>query len=114
MVYGGAALAALVAVAAAGAPVTGFSGRTWLYLALIVLLPQVVGHTSYNWALGFLSATLTAVIALLEPVGAGLLAWWILEELPAPLSLLGAGLVLLGVAVVAVGETRRPPVVPAG
>jgi drug/metabolite transporter (DMT)-like permease len=114
VVYGGAALAALVAVAFTGSPVTGFSSRTWLYLALIILLPQVIGHTSYNWALGFLSATLTAVIALLEPIGAGLLAWWVLGELPGPLSLLGAGMVLLGVAVVAVGETRRPPTVPAG
>ncbi len=114
VVYGGAALAALAAVALAGAPVVGFPPATYGYLLLVALLPQVVGHTSYNWALGFLSATLTAVVALLEPVGAGLLAWWVLGEIPGPLSLAGAVVVLAGVGVVAVGEARPRPVPPAG
>jgi drug/metabolite transporter (DMT)-like permease len=114
VVYGGAALAALAALALAGAPVAGFPPATYGYLLLVALLPQVVGHTSYNWALGFLSATLTAVVALLEPVGAGLLAWWVLKEVPGLLSLAGAAVVLVGIGVVAVGEARSRPVPPAG
>ncbi len=52
----------------------------------------------FNLLLQVLPATTVAVAILAEPVGAGLLAWLVLGELPPALFALGAPLVLLGVA----------------
>jgi uncharacterized membrane protein len=82
-----------------GDPLTGYSDRTtWLAIAGIVIGPQLLGHTVFNLLLQVLPATTVAVAILAEPVGAGLLAWLVLGELPPALFALGAPLVLLGVA----------------
>ena len=39
-------------------------------LGLLALAPQLVGHSSLNWSLRFVPATLVAVAVLGEPVGA--------------------------------------------
>ncbi|HEX9794936.1 MAG TPA: DMT family transporter [Planctomycetota bacterium] len=51
--YGTAALVllALALALAAGHPVGGYSAATYGWLIGIALVPQVWGHTSYNWAL---------------------------------------------------------------
>ena len=71
-------------------------GDFLLYL-LLAAGPQLIGHSSLNWALRFFPATLVAVFVLGEPVGASLLAHWILGE-TLGITLLGDGaLVLLGI-----------------
>ncbi len=57
-VYAGAAVILLVAMIAVGEPFTGYSAKTYVMLALIALVPQLLGHPSLNWALGYVSATL--------------------------------------------------------
>lgn len=93
------AIAAIVLLATAwsgGAALWGFSPRTCLFLFALGAIPQTLGHTSYNWALGYLPATVVATLVLAEPILATLGAYWILDE-----SL--SGTVALAGAVVAVG-----------
>ena len=66
-------------------------------LVLIALVPQLVGHSSLNWALGRVSATLVAVAVMAEPVGATILAWIVLGEARPPTSVAGGVLALSGV-----------------
>lgn len=98
-VYGIAALALLVAALITGAGLSGYERTTWLALAALVIGPQLLGHTVFNALLATLSATVIAVVVLAEPVGAGILAWLVLGELPAPLFWLGAPLILVGLYV---------------
>ncbi len=97
LVYPGSAVALAVAVVATGTPMTGFSAGTYWMILLLTLVPQLVGHSSLNWALGHLSATLVAVAVMAEPVGATILAWLILDEAPPVTSVIGGTLVLSGV-----------------
>ncbi len=97
IVYPAAAVVLLAAVAVTGAPMTGYSAFTYAMLALMALGPQLLGHSSLNWALGHLSATLVAVAVMAEPVGATILAWRLLGEAPPPASVAGGALVLSGV-----------------
>jgi drug/metabolite transporter (DMT)-like permease len=60
-------------------------------------VPQLLGHSSYNYALGYLTAALVAVASLGEVFGAPLLAWIFLDETPPALTVAGGVLVLLGV-----------------
>jgi drug/metabolite transporter (DMT)-like permease len=75
----------------------GYPPTTYLWLLLLALLPQLVGHSIYNWALRFLPATLVAVTTLGEPIGSAILAFFILQERPTLVVLLGGILILIGI-----------------
>jgi len=67
-----------------------------LFLA-IALIPMIFGHTIYNWTLKWLPAPLVSISLLGEPVGATILAYLLLEEVPSTLTLIGGVLILLGI-----------------
>lgn len=70
---------------------------TFGWIALLALVPQLVGHTGINFAMKHLDPTKVATATLLEPVGAGVAAWLLFTELPGAPTLAGAALVLTGV-----------------
>jgi drug/metabolite transporter (DMT)-like permease len=81
--------------------------QTWLWLFLLAVGPQIVGHSSLNWALRYLSATFVTLAILGEPIGATLLAWWLLGEAPSPWALLGGTLILAGIVIGSRAERAR-------
>jgi drug/metabolite transporter (DMT)-like permease len=87
-----------------GVRLTGFDGRTWLVILLMTVGPQLLGHSLINYALDRVSATTVAVLLLLEVPGAALVAWLLLDQLPAAHSLPGLALLLAGVAIVILGS----------
>ena len=95
--YGTAAAALLVACRVTHTPLTGFSNSTYLFLGLLALVPQLIGHTTFNWTLGFLTPSLVAVLILGEPLGASLLAYLFLGEHVSVNKFLGLCVVALGI-----------------
>lgn len=61
-------------------PFFGYPHSTYLFLFLLALIPQLIGHTTFNWALRYLSASMVAVTILGEPIGSTILAYFILGE----------------------------------
>lgn len=100
VVYSVAALSLLTVAALARQPFTGFPPRTYLFFLALAIVPQLIGHSSFNWALRYLPATFIAITALGEPIGSTLLAWMILQESPQTLQVFGGALVLGGIFVV--------------
>lgn len=94
--YGVGAVVLVVVGLAAGGPLLP-QGKSWLWIGLLGLGPQLLGHTTFNWALRRLPAPVVAVAILGEPVGAALWAFLLFGEGVTPLSGVGMGLVLLGV-----------------
>lgn len=95
--YSFAAALLLAAALGLGLPLAPYPAATVRALVLLALVPQLVGHTALNWALGHLPAATVAVVILGEPVGAGLLAFALLGEAPSAPTLGGGGLILAGV-----------------
>jgi drug/metabolite transporter (DMT)-like permease len=79
-VYGVCALMLVLFSVAFRVPFTGYSVRTYLFLLLLAVVPQLIGHTCFNWALRYLSAPLVALVILGEPVLSTFFAWLILGE----------------------------------
>lgn len=98
-VYALAALLTAGFVLARGLPFGGWGGGTWLALVGLAVGPMLLGHTGFNWALEHVRAYVVSLVMLLEPVGATLLAVWVLgsKEVPGVHTFLGGGLTLLGV-----------------
>lgn len=83
-------------------------GEHALFLALAAV-PMVVGHTVLNWALKYVTAPVIATTILGEPLGASLLAFLVLGEAPPLLTAVGGGLVLAGIAIVALSPAPARP-----
>lgn len=95
LVYLVAGLVLLGTALALGLPLP--PGADWPWLVLLALLPQVVGHTTVNWAVRRLPASAVAVAILGEPVGAALWAFLLFREVIGPLQGVGMALVLAGI-----------------
>ena len=94
LVYSSAAIFLLIATTALGYPLVGYSTTTYVMLALLAVVPQLIGHSSLNWSLRFVPATFITIAVLGEPVGATTLAFLILNEAPT-LSEIGGGILIL-------------------
>ena len=94
-----AALALLGALAASGEPLLGWGAEAYVFIVLLALVPQLIGHGSLTWALGSLPAAVVAVAVLGEPVGATAIGATLLDETPTLLEALGCALLLAGVYV---------------
>ena len=97
IVYAAAAVVLLVAAVASGAPMFGLPAESYFWMAMAALLPQAVGHSLLNWALGYLPAVNVTLAVRAEPVLATLLAIPVLGEVPPWTVLPGGVLLLLGV-----------------
>jgi drug/metabolite transporter (DMT)-like permease len=76
------------------------SARAVFYCLLMAVVCQVLGHTIFNWALKSMKAAVVAMATLGEPIGATILAWLILREIPAGEGIVGAVFILGGIFVV--------------
>ena len=99
VVYGSAAIVMLGLVGFARQTLVGYTPATYGWLVLLALVPQLIGHSSFNWALAHLPATFVSVATLGEPIGSTLLAYLILGEAPTPVKIIGAVMILVGIAV---------------
>ncbi|MET3810458.1 DMT family transporter [Arthrobacter sp. UYEF3] len=104
--YGMCAAVVAVLALAAGAPLAGFDVTGWLGILAITVCAQLVGHTAFNHLLATMSPLMVSMIILLEIPGAALLAAAFLgEKLPAG-TYAGLGMILVGLAVVVMGQRR--------
>lgn len=103
VVYGTAAIWLIGLAALSGASFTQqtngqpYPASAYVWMLLLAILPQLVGHSSYNYALRFLPPTYVAIVSLAEPIGSSILAFLLLHEVPPPLTVLGAIVILIGI-----------------
>lgn len=104
VVYGTAALCLLATVFLTDNRLFGYTPQIYLLFLLMALFPQLIGHTSFNWALGFLPAAYVSVAVISEPIGATLLALIFFREIPGPLVVLGSLFIFAGIVL----ASRQP------
>ena len=92
--------------------VGSFGGEAWAFIVLLALVPQAIGHTALNWALGHLRVVTVGLAVLGEPLLATLLAIPVLGEMPPAGVLAGGPLIVAGVALGLSAPSRRGDPVP--
>jgi drug/metabolite transporter (DMT)-like permease len=103
LVYGFAALGLLASAVLTGSLVLALPPVTYGWIVLLAIVPQLIGHSTYNWALGYRPAAFVAITTLGEPVGSALLAYFVLDERPGAFVLGGAVFILAGILLAARG-----------
>lgn len=96
-VYGTASTVLLIMVLLTGQRLTGLPPVTYLWLVALALIPQLIGHTSFNWALKYLSAAYVSIALLGEPIGTVILAYLFLKEAPSVVEVIGGLMILAGI-----------------
>jgi drug/metabolite transporter (DMT)-like permease len=86
-----------------------FAIPAWLAVAVLGVVTAAVAYVAGIAATRRLGARLGSFVALTEVLAATIFAWVLLGQVPAPVQIAGAALVLIGVVVVKLGE---PPMAP--
>jgi len=97
LVYGISAIALIITMFAAGQSPFGYPAQTYGWIFLLAAFPQLIGHSTYNWALRYLPAAFVAVTTLGEPIGSAILAFFLLQETPTLIVITGGVLILIGI-----------------
>lgn len=95
-VYGIAAVVLVGMALASGQPLVHFSWTIYLCFLALAVGPQLLGHTSFNYGLRYLSAAFVSVVLLGEPIGSTILALIILKENPSLMEVVGGVVILIG------------------
>ncbi|MDD5090906.1 MAG: DMT family transporter [Candidatus Wallbacteria bacterium] len=99
LVYGSCSLFLIGFTILSGLQFTGYSQKTYFLLAVMALIPQLIGHTAFNWSLRYLSAGMVSLTILGEPLGASVMAYFILGESVTLPQFAGMGLILSGIII---------------
>lgn len=97
IVYGIASIVLILLVLLNRSQVGGYSPSSYIWIVALALIPQVVGHSAFNWALKYLSAAYVSIALLGEPIGSVILAALFLKETPGILEIIGGVLILSGI-----------------
>lgn len=107
-VYATAAIVLIAGVFISGNSLLGYAPQTYIWFLLLALLPQIIGHTSYNWALGYLPAAFVSITLLGEPVGSVMLAMIMLAEAPSLFEIIGGVMILAGILISVRYKAKTP------
>lgn len=91
-------------------PFFGYSKDYWLLFLALAIIPTFLGHTLFNWALKWLSTSIISMAIVFEPIGASILAYFILGERITWSQWLGGTIVLFGLFLFIMSTTRKASV----
>lgn len=69
----------------------------WFWFVLLAIVPNLLGHNLFNWALKYVSANTISIAILFEPVGASILAYFIFAEKLIATRYIGGSIVIVGI-----------------
>lgn len=69
----------------------------WFWFVLLAIVPNLLGHNLFNWALKYVSANTISIAILFEPVGASILAYFIFAEKLIATQYIGGSVVIVGI-----------------
>ncbi|WP_313894549.1 DMT family transporter [Psychrobacillus sp.] len=80
-----------------GESFVGHPSIDWLWFLLLAIIPNLLGHTLFNWSLKYVSTNALSIAILFEPIGAAILAFYVFNEVVTSLQVLGGIVVILGI-----------------
>ncbi|GEN32626.1 MULTISPECIES: DMT family transporter [Aneurinibacillus] len=74
-----------------------YSSQDWLVFIGLAIFPTLLGHTIFNWTIKWISANTVSMAILGEPIGAAILAYFILSEKITAAQTIGTAVILCGI-----------------
>jgi len=111
LVYAAAAMVTLAIIAVNGISLIGHDLRGYLWVLLLAILAQIIGHGALNFVLRFMSPTTLTMTVQSVPILSAIWAFLIFSEIPTFPQVVGSVILVLGVTIVLRGQQspkRRP------
>ena len=106
LLVGGAVLSLLGIVRGEHFEPASYTPKVWTAWAFLVVVGSILALTAYNWLLQSTSVSVVATYAYVNPAIAVFLGWLILGEPVTTTTILGAAVIVAGVALVVTAERR--------
>jgi len=85
-----------------------YPGSDWFWFIMLALIPNLLGHTLFNWAIKWVSTNVISIGILFEPVGAAILAFYVFNETLTISQIVGGMVVIAGILLFVIdGEKLR-------
>ncbi len=110
IVYGIAALTLILYNILLRYPFFSYPSSDWGYFLLLAIFPTLLGHSLLNWAVKWVSVNVISMSILFEPIGASILAYFILGEKLHTMQWIGGGIIITGLYLfIRSYKTKRKP-----
>ncbi|MCA0170620.1 DMT family transporter [Bacillus sp. RAR_GA_16] len=109
IVYGIAALTLVIYNLFLRYPFFSYPGSDWGYFLLLAIFPTLLGHSLLNWAVKWVSVNVISMSILFEPIGASILAYFILGETLHVMQWIGGGIIITGLYLFIRSYAKRKP-----
>ena len=104
LVHAAASMVTLAIIAVNGVSLFGHDLRGYLWVLLLAILAQIIGHGALNFVLRFMSPTTLTMTAQSVPILSAIWAFLILGEVPTIPQAVGSVILVLGVTIVLRGQ----------
>jgi drug/metabolite transporter (DMT)-like permease len=104
VVYSISSMVLLIYVLLVGESLFPYPKNEWVNFFLLALVPTLLGHSLFNWAIKWISTSIISMAILFEPVGATILAYYLLSEKVLFTQLIGGSIVIVGISLFLVSE----------
>ncbi|RDI36652.1 DMT family transporter [Falsibacillus pallidus] len=94
-------------VLASGEKFGPYPAEDWIYFSLLAIIPNLLGHSLFNWSLKWVSTSTISMAILFEPVGASMLAYFLLGEKLHIWQAAGGLIVILGISIFLINERKE-------
>jgi len=99
LVFTIAGLCALLATIGTQTPLWGYSLRGYIWVIIVTIVSQILGHIALNRTLQYLPATHISLIMQLSIVASGIVAFFVFNQIPSNWQVIGSLAVIVGVMV---------------
>ncbi|QFT90330.1 EamA-like transporter family protein [Bacillus sp. THAF10] len=116
IVYSFSCLTLFIYVLISGDSFTNYAASDWFWFIMLAIFPTLLGHSLFNWAIKYISTNVISMAILFEPIGAAVLAYFVLEEIVTYSQFAGGLLVILSVGYFLRSNRKRrvEPTLPVG
>ncbi|MCR8847554.1 DMT family transporter [Rossellomorea sp. SC111] len=106
LVYAISSIVLLIYVLVRSESLGPYPKEDWAYFLLLAIIPTLLGHSLFNWSLKWLSTSTISMAILFEPIGASLLAYWLLAEKVQMTQVIGGMVIMTGVTLFLIEERK--------
>ncbi len=106
VVYSISTVTLLIYVLAKGESLGPHPSADWFWFVMLALIPNLLGHTLFNWSLKWVSTNVISIAILFEPVGASILAYYVFQETLNLSQITGGIIVITGILIFVIDGGR--------